>query len=348
MRFLITGSFGFIATNAFEYFKEQGHQVIGIDNLSRKGSERNLERLKEKYNLVRNKDYYLIDITEAEQLEKAIIAIKPDVILHLAAQTAVTTSIELPRFDFMNNALGTFNILEAVRKYCPNCIVLYSSTNKVYGNLEKHELMVVGDFNGDERYEFEDTEAIDENEPLDFHSPYGCSKGCADQYVRDYARIYGLKTIVFRQSCIYGEWQNGSLDQGWISWLTASAIMDKPITIFGDGMQVRDILYIQDLLEAYNSAIEHIKKTSGQVYNIGGGVENTLSLIELLRYLNHELKKPLDVNFAPERPGDQKVYVSDISKALRDFGWYPKFDMNDGLDNIVNWTRQHIELFKGE
>lgn len=346
MKIAILGFAGFIGSNAFEYFKEQGHKVYGIDNMSRKGSQSNLDRLKSKYKLSKNDDYFLVDITEVEKFEEVIIKIKPDIILHLAAQTAVTTSVDLPRYDFMNNALGTLNVLEAVRKYCPNCIVLYTSTNKVYGNLERHEVFLEDGIFGEQSWNFKDTMAINELEPLDFHSPYGCSKGCADQYVRDYARIYGLKTIVFRQSCIYGEWQNGCVDQGWISWLTASAVMNKPITIFGDGKQVRDILYISDLLEAYNLALQHIEVTSGQIYNIGGGTENCMNLLDLIRYLERELGRKLKVEYADERPGDQKVYISDIQKAYNDFDWSPKIDVNDGLDNIFAWTSENIKLFE--
>jgi CDP-paratose 2-epimerase len=249
---------------------------------------------------------------------------------------AVTTSVTEPREDFEINALGTFNLLETVRASRSRPVVLYSSTNKVYGKMDGVPVQARG-----RRYEYADRpQGIGEDAQLDFHSPYGCSKGCADQYVRDYARIYGLKTVVFRQSCIYGPHQMGIEDQGWIAWFTLRALEGRPVTIYGDGMQVRDVLYVDDLIAAYAAAIQNIDEVSGETYNIGGGPANTLSLLELICRLESRLGRAVEHKFEPWRPGDQLVYISDIRKAGKQLNWSPRFGIEDGLGRLADWIEK--------
>lgn len=271
-----------------------------------------------------------------DDLEK-VMSKKLDAVLHLAAQVAVTTSVTDPRTDFDLNALGTFNVLEAVRKYAPEAAMLYASTNKVYGGLEHMRVKEEAT-----RYVFEDGSAgVDETTPLDFHSPYGCSKGTADQYVRDYARIYGLKTVVLRQSCIYGTRQMGMEDQGWVAWFLIAAMFGKRATIYGTGKQVRDLLHIDDLVDVYVRCIDRIADTAGEIYNIGGGQDNTLSLREFLDIIRDDLTLDLPCGSAAERPGDQPIFVSDNAKAERELGWAPKIKVRDGIRQLHEWLREH-------
>ena len=315
IRYLLTGGAGFIGINAADAYAQRGASVTVVDNLSRAGTRNNLEWLKKKYPEIRAVD---ADIRTDHQA-LAPEAAQCDVILHLAAQVAVTTSVADPRTDFEINALGTLNVLEAARKAPKPPIVIYSSTNKVYGGMER--VSVVEDGN---RYRYQDLpHGISEEQPLDFHSPYGCSKGAADQYVRDYARIYGLRTVVMRQSCIYGAHQFGIEDQGWIAWFSVRALLGRPVTIYGDGKQVRDVLFVDDLIQAFDAAIEHIDRASGQVYNIGGGPSNTLSLLELIELLEKLNGTRMQYSFADWRPGDQRVYISDVRKAQQELGWQP-------------------------
>jgi CDP-paratose 2-epimerase len=265
-----------------------------------------------------------------------------DAVLHLAAQVAVTTSVADPRTDFTINAQGTFNVLEAVRTAADGRpAVLYSSTNKVYGNLE-HVRVV----ERDGRYAYEDRPlGIDEAEPLDFHSPYGCSKGAGDQYVRDYARIYGLKTVTFRQSCVYGTRQFGIEDQGWIAWFCVAAATGQPFTIYGGGKQIRDALWVEDLIDAYERAIDRIEAVRGEVFNLGGGPANTLSLRELVAMLERAFDRPLDPASAGCRPGDQRVFVADVRKAERLLGWRPTVTTAEGVDELLAWVLDNLNLF---
>jgi CDP-paratose 2-epimerase len=262
-------------------------------------------------------------------------------VYHLAAQVAVTTSVKDPRNDFEVNALGTLNVLEAVRKFAADAVVVYASTNKVYGRME--DVAIV---EGPTRYRYRDhPHGIAEDRPLDFHSPYGCSKGCGDQYVRDYARIYGLKTVVMRQSCIYGTRQFGIEDQGWLAHFCIAARHGRPITIYGDGKQVRDVLWIDDLVAAYDAAAGQIDVAGGQVYNIGGGPTNTVAAwAEFGPLLEDVAGAPIEVDFADWRPGDQPVYVSDIRKAQRDLHWWPHVPLDVGLRRLWNWVDSEIEL----
>ena len=269
MKYLVTGGAGFIGCNAAQRWMRQGHEVVVLDDLSRHGADRNLSWLQTQGRFV----FERIDVRDARAIDAAVQRhTDTDVVLHLAAQVAVTTSVTEPRHDFEVNALGTFNLLEAVRRHAPLAAFLYASTNKVYGGLEH-----VGVVLRDGRHAFADRpDGIGEDTPLDFHSPYGCSKGAADQYVRDYARIYGLRTVSFRQSCIYGWRQFGVEDQGWVAWFTIAAVTGQPVTIYGDGRQVRDLLFVDDLCEAYDAAVERIERASGQVFNLGGAGQHAV------------------------------------------------------------------------
>jgi CDP-paratose 2-epimerase len=338
-RHLITGGAGFIGSNLADHYLSQGLQVTILDNFSRPGSEMNLAWLKSRHGS--RFDVVRADICSPDGalLEAAANA---DVVFHLAAQVAVTTSVTDPRHDFEVNALGTFNVLEAARRAVSSPTVVYSSTNKVYGKLA--DLGIV-ERNG--RYAYETLAGgVSEDRPLDPYSPYGCSKCCGDQYVLDYGRIYGLKTVVFRQSCIYGPRQFGMEDQGWLAWFSIRALQGKPVTIYGDGKQVRDILYVGDLIAAYDSAVRNIDTTAGKAYNIGGGPENTLSLLELVEALNRTFGRELHCSFDDWRPGDQPVFVSSIAKAKSDFGWQPRVGVQDGLRQLTEWVKANNQLFE--
>ena len=344
MKVSIIGGAGFIGCNAAEFYAKKGNEVLIIDNLSRKGSESNLKYLQDNYKSI---SFLKGDITQASFTEELLPgAIKgSELVLHLAAQVAVTTSVTNPREDFNANALGTFNVLEAMRKlkekYNENPVFIYTSTNKVYGKMEHIPVIDKGN-----EYDYESIKGIDENVPLDFYSPYGCSKGTGDQYTRDYARMYGLNTIVMRQSCIYGKRQFGVEDQGWVAWFTIANVLDIPVTIFGDGKQVRDVLFADDLVNAYELARQNISKTRGQVYNIGGGSSNKLSLLNLISKLEKLSGKKISPKFAGWRPGDQKVCIMDISKAERDFGWKPKISPEEGVSGLYSWIDSNKDEIK--
>ncbi|MEM3370393.1 MAG: GDP-mannose 4,6-dehydratase [Candidatus Woesearchaeota archaeon] len=335
-RILITGGAGFIGSNTAEYFINKGYDVTVLDNLSRKGSKNNLLILKKDYPMIR---FVKADIrTDIKLLEKETR--NTDYVIHLAAQTAMTSSIIDPRYDFESNALGTFNVLEAARKSKKTPKLIFSSTNKVYGQMEDVKVTET-----QSRYVYKNITAIDEHRPIDFHSPYGCSKGCADQYVRDYYRIYGLPTVVFRQSCIYGPRQFGIEDQGWVAWFAIAASLNLPLTLYGDGKQVRDVLFVKDLVRAYELALKS-KKTAGQIYNIGGGPKNTLSLLELISILEKLLSKKISYKFGPWRAGDQKVYISDIRKAEKHFSWKPSTSPQKGVKIMLAWIKQNISTIQ--
>jgi CDP-paratose 2-epimerase len=335
---LITGGAGFIGVNAADYYLKRGKNVIVLDDLSRDGSGDNLEWLRSQH----GDSFRFVEADISRDFDKLCPLMEEvDVVIHLAAQVAVTTSVVDPRNDFEVNALGSFNVLEAIRQSKRQPIALYSSTNKVYGGMEDVEIT---ERNG--RYEYKDmTSGASEERQLDFHSPYGCSKGTADQYFIDYARIYGLKTVVFRQSCIYGTRQFGVEDQGWVAWFTIAALLNKDLTIYGDGKQVRDVLFVEDLIRGYDAAIANIDKTSGRVYNMGGGPENQLSLLTLLDILEQELDKKIPYTFDDWRPGDQKVFVCDISKARREFGWEPQISAKEGVVKLIDWVKENSALF---
>jgi CDP-paratose 2-epimerase len=261
-------------------------------------------------------------------------------VYHFAAQVAVTTSVSEPRLDFDVNVCGTFNILEAVRKSSLRPFLLFTSTNKVYGELNSHRLLA-----GSTRYSYADIRGITENHPLDFHSPYGCSKGGADQYVHDYARIYGIPTVVFRMSCIAGPQQFGNEDQGWVAHFLYSALQNSPIVVYGDGRQIRDVLCVEDLLRAFDAVRVNQKNTAGQIYNVGGGPDNTVSLLELMEQINLLTGRKLEYETCPMRPGDQLVYVTDFSKLRRDTGWQPQIPLRETLEKMYCWWKRNRELF---
>jgi CDP-paratose 2-epimerase len=340
MKALITGGAGFIGCNAVKRYLDLGWDLTLIDDLSRRGSEKNLGWLQEqgRFNLHR------CDIRDARQVDGVFREHGGfDAVLHLAAQVAVTTSVTDPRHDFEVNALGTFNVLEATRAFAPNAAFLYSSTNKVYGGLEH---LTVTERNA--RWDYADhAGGIAETEPLDFHSPYGCSKGAADQYVRDYARIYGLRTVCLRQSCIYGRRQFGVEDQGWVAWFTIAAAMGRTISIYGDGKQVRDVLFVDDLLDCFSAAIERIDRVKGGVFNIGGGPRNVMSLHDLIAMLERLSGKKIELRYEDWRPGDQRIFVCDVSKAERELGWAPRTSPSDGVKALFGWVGQNLELFRG-
>lgn len=336
MRILITGGLGFIGVNSALYFHNLGFDVSILDNLSRKGTIENYLMLK------KNIDFKLYnkDIRNFFDLEYIFKENNFDVVLHLAGQVAVTFSVRNPREDFEINAIGTFNILECLRLFSPNTIVVYSSTNKVYGEFKSNLIETKS------RYKYSDINGIDENQNLDFHSPYGCSKGTADQYVRDFSRIYGIKSVVLRQSCIYGPNQFGIEDQGWLSWFSIASIFNKKFTIYGDGKQVRDVLHVSDLTKLYHKVIVDIEKCSGNVYNIGGGPSNTLSLLELIDIIEKKLNKKLNFDFSDWRPGDQKIYISSIDKIKVDLDWIPEVSPEKGVELMIDWINNNKEVFQ--
>ncbi len=338
-RYLITGGAGFIGSNYVARLLQRGEEVAIFDNLSRAGAPRNVDWLKSQFG---ETGFNLIvgDLRHADLLAES--AKDADVIVHLAGQVAVTTSVTNPREDFEANALGTFNALEAARLSKKNPIFIYSSTNKVYGGMDDVKLVEEST-----RWLYKDLEhGCSESQPLDFHSPYGVSKGSGDQYVRDYARIYGLRSVVFRQSCIYGPRQFGIEDQGWLAWMMIAAVTGRKITIYGDGKQVRDVLHVRDLLNAYDAAIEKIDTAKGQIYNVGGGRRNVMAIwAEFGPILEKLLGKKIEVAREDWRPGDQKVFYADLRKAKNELGWEPKIDLEEGMELMFEWVQANKDLF---
>jgi CDP-paratose 2-epimerase len=337
--FLVTGGAGFIGSNLVTSLLRDGHHVTVLDSLARRGSKQNLAWLRSQ-NFDGLFRFIHGDIRSAEDVRAA--AEDADVIYHVAGQVAVTTSVDDPRTDFEVNALGTLNILEGARLSGRQPVVVFTSTNKVYGGMA--ELAVT---EGTRSYAYRDTSyGIPETQPLDFHSPYGCSKGAGDQYVRDYSRIYGLPAVVFRMSCIYGPRQFGTEDQGWLAHFMIATVKGETITIYGNGKQVRDVLFVDDLVRAFKLAREHIKTTAGQVYNIGGGAGNALAVWsefgELLTALNGG---DVPVRYGEWRPGDQPCYISDIRKAYAHMGWAPEIDKLTGIKRLWEWVCSNRSLF---
>ena len=336
MKLLITGGLGFLGSNLASDALARGDDLLIFDNVSRNGSRANLSWLNEQaeFNFIHG------DIRNQNDVKRAVKDFQPDAIFHLAGQVAMTTSIINPQMDFEVNTVGTHNLLEAVRQYAPHAIFIYSSTNKVYGDLEQ--------------YQYEETETryrcvefpngFDENTQLDFHSPYGCSKGSADQFVLDYARIFGLRTVVFRHSSMYGGRQFATYDQGWVGWFCQKAVdaslgvQKERFTISGNGKQVRDVLHADDMKRLYMAAIEHIDQAKGQAFNIGGGFENSLSLLELFAVLENNLGITLDYTIEPTRESDQRLFIADIAKAQRALGWRPQVSAQDGVTRMIDWV----------
>jgi len=337
-RAVVTGGAGFIGSNLAHRLLAAGHHVTVFDNLSRSGSQANLDWLRTTRSAVHLRAI-VGDVRDFEALGDALEG--ADRVYHLAGQVAVTDSVRDPRADFEANAVGTFNLLEALRGLPQRPVLIYSSTNKVYGDLGSIELV-----EEPTRYRFADLPfGVSENQALDFHSPYGCSKGAADQYVRDYCRVYGLRAVVMRQSCIYGTRQFGIEDQGWVAWLATAALRGLPITIFGDGKQVRDLLFIDDLLDVYEAAVDRIDRVQGEIYNIGGGPANTLSVWqELGPVLERHAGRSIAVSHDLWRVGDQRVFVSDIRKAERELGWRPRIGVEEGIRSLIEWIRENDAL----
>lgn len=334
MKYLITGGCGFVGSNLALEVLKRGEELYIIDNLYRHGSADNLTMLRN----IGDFTYYPYDTRNLNDVETVIKEVKPDYIFHLAGQVAMTTSISNPRLDFETNTLGTFNILDSVRKYSPETVILYSSTNKVYGDFEYLN------FREEEtRYTCKEYPiGFPETITLDFHSPYGCSKGSADQYLLDYNRIYGIKTIVFRHSSMYGSNQHATYDQGWIGWFCQQALNIKnglqkeKFTISGNGKQVRDVLHGSDVVNLYFTA-KDCKNAYGKVFNIGGGIENSLSLLELFSLLEKKLEIKMDYREIPWRESDQKVFIADNTKITTITGWKPLISASEGISKMVTW-----------
>jgi CDP-paratose 2-epimerase len=337
MKYLITGGCGFLGSNiASELLKSQ-HELVIFDSLYRFGSYQNLEWLRTQGEF----EFIHGDIRNTNDVERTIQQHKPDVIYHLAGQVAMTTSIADPKMDFEINVGGSFNLLNAVRLYSPESTIIYSSTNKVYGDLEQFEYRETGT-----RYECIDKpNGFDESVNLDFHSPYGTSKGSADQYMLDFARIYGLKTAVFRHSSMFGGRQFATFDQGWLGWFTQKALEIKDgtakelFTISGNGKQVRDLLYASDCVALYLKAAEKIGVIKGQAFNIGGGIENSSSLLELFQFLEQELDIKMVYRQLQVRESDQRVFVADIGKVSSMIGWAPKVKKAEGIRKMIEWVQ---------
>lgn len=336
MKLLITGGCGFLGSNLAAHALEQGIELCVFDSLYRHGSQRNLQWLQG----LGRFEFLHGDVRNANDVQRVVKRFAPDAVFHLAGQVAMTTSIADPRMDFEVNALGTLNVLEAVREHAKNAAVIYSSTNKVYGDLEQYRY--------DEtptRYVCADRpQGFAEDTPLEFHSPYGCSKGAADQYLLDYHRIFGLRTVVFRHSSMYGGRQFATADQGWVGWFcqmaaeTRAGLRREPFTISGNGKQVRDVLHAQDMITLYFSTLQNIDRAAGQAYNVGGGMANSLSLLELFALLQARIDQPLQYRQLPPRESDQRVFVADIAKIGALAGWRPAVSASDGVTRMLEWV----------
>ncbi|WP_304643091.1 GDP-mannose 4,6-dehydratase [Pseudomonas sp.] len=325
---IVSGGAGFIGSNLVDRLVGKANEVVVIDDLSKAGATTNLAWLRAKHGSDAFR-FFQEDVADFAPVSGALK--DADIVFHLAGQVAVTTSISNPRADFVSNALGSLNMLEAARLYGNDPLFVLSSTNKVYGSLAN--LNIIED---PSRYRLADyPNGIPEAHPLDFHSPYGCSKGTADCYTRDYARTYNLRSVIVRQSCIYGPHQHGNEEQGWLAWFTRAARDGRPLTIYGDGKQVRDVLHIDDLLDLYESIVRHRATVAGHVFNIGGGPANTISIWHELAPMLEELlgRKP-EVRYREARQGDQKVFISDITKARRELGWQPHVSVAAGLAKL--------------
>ncbi len=337
---LVFGGAGFIGSNWVRHLLESGDTAVHVfDNLGRAGVRHNLKEIQNAYARSSRLKVTIGDIRDAAAVERA--AQGATEIYQFAAQVAVTTSVADPRLDFSTNVAGTFNVLEAARRSGNRPFLLFTSTNKVYGELDPAH-----GGSTSTRYLPPDPHGVSEVQPLDFHSPYGCSKGAADQYVRDYARIYGLPTVVFRMSCIAGPQQFGNEDQGWVAHFLYSALLGNPVTIYGDGRQVRDVLCVHDLMAAFEAARQNLPATAGQIYNIGGGPQNTVSILELLREIKRLTGSSVEYSFSPCRPGDQLVYVSDFRKLQRHTGWRPRMNVRATLQCMYDWWQAHAGLFE--
>lgn len=347
MNALITGGCGFVGSNLAAYLLERGEDVTVFDNLSRHGASDNLKWLRMLSTAARNPVSFIHgDVRNTFDVEMVVKQVQPEVIFHLAGQVAMTTSMQSPRRDFEINVLGSINVLEAVRQNMPETAVIYASSNKVYGNLDHLDLV-----EAETRYQPRSlTRGVDETAAIEFHTPYGCSKGAADQYMLDYARGFGLNTVVFRHSTIYGGRQFATFDQGWVGWFCRQALEQRqnpasdPFKVSGDGKQVRDLLHVSDAVRCYVSAYEHIDAARGQAFNIGGGIENSMSLLELLHFLESRLAVSLNYIHLPWRQSDQKFFVADNSKAERLIRWTPRTHRDKGLETVIDWENEAAGL----
>ncbi len=335
---LIFGGAGFIGSNWARKLLDSTEAKIHVfDNLSRPGSRHNLEFLQRVSGKSGRLQITIGDVREQAKVAKVVRHATE--IYHFAAQVAVTTAINDPRTDFEVNVGGTLNILEAARECGNRPFVLFTSTNKVYGDIGNKNAVPTPT-----RYVIPGTPPTNEEEPLDFHSPYGCSKGAADQYVRDYARIYGLPTVVFRMSCIAGPRQFGNEDQGWVAHFLYSALTKTPLTVYGSGLQVRDVLYVEDLLRAFEAVQANLEVTGGEIFNVGGGTENTVSLLELIKHIEELTGERMEFERDRLRAGDQLVYISDTAKVARLTGWKPETSVRSTLENMLTWFKKNREL----
>jgi CDP-paratose 2-epimerase len=334
---LIFGGAGFIGSNWAEWLLQNTEAKVHIfDNLSRQGVRHNLRGLEALSGRSRRLQVTVADIRDSEMVDRAMRHATE--IYHFAAQVAVTTSVLAPRLDFDVNLAGTFNILEAARKSGNQPFLLFTSTNKVYGCASSGKVWAEKT-----RYGCSSREGTSETQPLDFHSPYGCSKGAADQYVRDYARIYGLNTAVFRMSCIAGPHQFGTEDQGWVAHFLYSALSGKPLTIYGNGLQVRDVLDVADLVRAFEAVRSLERSAEGRVFNVGGGPQNSVSLMELMEMVEELTGRKLQVSYDAVRPGDQAVYISNTQKLQNETGWSPSIPLSETLKRMERWWKQNRE-----
>jgi len=345
MKVLISGAAGMVGSNCAEFYAGEGNEVVGVDNLMRsklfgsdkKSVEYNWEYLSDFKNIER----VYLDIRDRDGLEEVFKKNDFELIIHAAAQPGVGYSVQNPAEDFNINAVGTFNMLEATRKYAPGASFIFCSTNKVYGeNVSNYELVETK-----KRYSFKEIEGISESTGIDLvpHTPYGASKYVGDIYLQEYIDTYNIRGSVFRMSCIYGRRQFGFEDQGWLAWFLIAAVMGKKITIYGDGKQVRDVLFVDDLVRAFNAF--HVSGKKSGLYNIGGGPENTTSLLEYLTLLEDLLSFKIEKYFSDWRPSDQKVYISDITKVKNELNWAPAIKLDQGLNYLVEWVKRNRDLF---
>jgi len=336
MKYLITGGCGFVGSNVAAAVLLRGDEVTVFDDLSRHGSAENLGWLRKQGSVT----FIHGDSRNTADMELAVRATRPEAVLHLAGQVAMTTSMQNPRRDFETNVVGSFNLLEAIRQYAPETALVYSSSNKVYGDLPTVQLV-------EERLRYSSPthpRGVDESAPIDCQTPYGCSKGAADSYMLDYARGFGLRTAVFRHSTIFGGRQFATFDQGWVGWFCQQAIETKknpgraPFTVSGDGKQVRDLLFVEDCVACYLAAVDGMEQGRGEAFNIGGGIENSSSLLELFEFLNAELSIELKYTHLPWRHSDQKFFVADNSKAQRVLKWKPQVRKEEGIRRMLKWV----------
>ncbi len=348
MKILITGGAGFVGSHCAEYFANKKNKVVVIDNLMRskifgskhKSVEYNWDYLSQFKNVTLIKE----DVRNQEAMTRILSREKPDVVIHTAGQPGVRYSLDDPMEDYSINATGTIILLEALRKANPKGQFIFCSTNKVYGN----NVNAIPIQTRSLRYEFKNSKGVKEDYDIDLtgHTPYGVSKLAGDLYAQDYAYVYGMKTGIFRMSCIYGTRQFGFEDQGWVAWFSIRYFFGEPVTIYGDGKQIRDVLWVEDLVRAFEAFIKSDDKLKGEVFNMGGGPDNTLSLLELTNYLEKVTKRKVKIHYADWRKFDQKVYVSDVSKAEKIFRWKPQVSPPEGVKRLVDWISSNPKLFK--